>query len=230
MTAVCQKRGSSARRDNRNGVATVVRYPHANRGPSNNAGLTIAGWPEVSNSRNPPKRTLPRGAQTSTCRISQHGAHEEPEDPRTSQQERRANVHGAFRSLKLPACPGFVEALHSMSAPEHEPNDGIGEAPTPQGDSPPRAAQSQPLQGGQPLGAQAANRCCEIGYPQLHFWDGKLVLPCYKREQQKGQPGSCWSRARAIRMRSVAMDWRLCGSARTRRAAGLEVGRNPRRA
>ena len=56
-----------------------------------------------------------------------------------------------------------------------------------------------------------------------------LVLLCYKRsEQQKGQQGSCWSRARAIRMRSVAMDCGLCRSARTRRAAGLEVGRNLR--
>ena len=54
-----------------------------------------------------------------------------------------------------------------------------------------------------------------------------LVLLCYKlREQQKGQQGSRPSRARAIRMRSVAMDCGLCRSARARRAAGLELGRN----
>ena len=54
-----------------------------------------------------------------------------------------------------------------------------------------------------------------------------LILLCYKRrEPQKGQHGSCWSRARAILMRSVAMDCGLCRSARTRRAAGLELGRN----
>jgi len=56
-----------------------------------------------------------------------------------------------------------------------------------------------------------------------------LILLCYKlRAQQKGQQGSCLSRALAIRMRSVAMDWGLCRSARARRAAGLEVGRNLR--
>jgi hypothetical protein len=54
-----------------------------------------------------------------------------------------------------------------------------------------------------------------------------LVLLCYKRlEQQKGQQGSRPSRARAILMRSVAMDCGLCRSARARRAAGLELGRN----
>lgn len=58
-----------------------------------------------------------------------------------------------------------------------------------------------------------------------------LVLLCYKsNEQQKGQQRSSRSRARAIRMRSVAMDCGLCRSARERRAAGLELGRNPRRA
>jgi hypothetical protein len=58
---------------------------------------------------------------------------------------------------------------------------------------------------------------------------GLLVLLCYKRrEQQNGQHGSCWSRARAILMRSVAMDCGLCRSARARRAAGLELGRNLR--
>jgi hypothetical protein len=60
---------------------------------------------------------------------------------------------------------------------------------------------------------------------------GALVLLCYKlREPQKGQQGSCRSRARAILTRSVAMERGLCRSARVRRAAGLEVGRNPRRA
>ncbi len=58
-----------------------------------------------------------------------------------------------------------------------------------------------------------------------------LVLLCYKwAEQQKGQQGSCRIRARAILTRSVAMDCGLWRSARTRRAAGLELGRNPRRA
>src|ERR1700692_5133414 len=56
-----------------------------------------------------------------------------------------------------------------------------------------------------------------------------LVLLCYKRrEQQNGQHGSCWSRARAILMRRVAMDCGLCRSARARRAAGQEAGRDPR--
>jgi hypothetical protein len=56
-----------------------------------------------------------------------------------------------------------------------------------------------------------------------------LVLLCYKRRaQQKGQQGSCWMRTLAILMRRVAMDCGLCRSARTRRAAGLEVGRNLR--
>jgi hypothetical protein len=61
------------------------------------------------------------------------------------------------------------------------------------------------------------------------YSDGLLVLLCHKRrEQQKGQQGNCFSKARSILMRSVAMELRLCRSARVRRASGLELGRNPR--
>jgi len=54
-----------------------------------------------------------------------------------------------------------------------------------------------------------------------------LVLLCHKREeQQNGQQVSCWIRNLARRIRSVAMEFGLCRSARVRRASGLEVGRN----
>jgi hypothetical protein len=54
-----------------------------------------------------------------------------------------------------------------------------------------------------------------------------LVLLCYKRRtQQTGQQGSCWSRNLASLIRSVAIEYGLCRSARTRRAARPEVGWN----
>jgi hypothetical protein len=54
-----------------------------------------------------------------------------------------------------------------------------------------------------------------------------LVLLCHKRrEQQNGQQLSCLSRNLASWIRSVAIECGLCRSARMRRAAGLEVGRN----
>jgi hypothetical protein len=54
-----------------------------------------------------------------------------------------------------------------------------------------------------------------------------LVLLCHKRRvQQNGQQGSRWSRDLASLIRSVAIEHRLCRSARMRRAAGLEVGWN----
>ena len=54
-----------------------------------------------------------------------------------------------------------------------------------------------------------------------------LVLLCYRRKvPQKGQQGSCRRRNRVIRMRRVAIERGLCRSARTRRAAGLQAGRN----
>jgi hypothetical protein len=54
-----------------------------------------------------------------------------------------------------------------------------------------------------------------------------LVLLCHKRwTQQNGQQGSCLSRNLASLIRSVAIEYGLCRSARMRRAAGLEVGRN----
>jgi hypothetical protein len=86
----------------------------------------------------------------------------------------------------------------------------------------------------QPLGAHQ-HWHTDVSYINIcgtfYYLCSVLVLLCYKRnEQQKGQQGSCRIRARAILMRSVAMDCRLCRSARTRRAAGLELGRNPRRA
>jgi hypothetical protein len=50
-----------------------------------------------------------------------------------------------------------------------------------------------------------------------------LVLLCYKRSaQQKGQRGNLASRLRAMRSRSVAMEWGLC---RWARPAGLPFGR-----
>ena len=54
-----------------------------------------------------------------------------------------------------------------------------------------------------------------------------LVLLCHKRgTQQTGQQGSCLSRNLASLIRSVAIECGLCRSARTRRAARPEVGRN----
>src|SRR5215469_2875290 len=54
-----------------------------------------------------------------------------------------------------------------------------------------------------------------------------LVLLCHKRrEQQNGQHTSCLSKNLAIWMRSVVIEDGLCRSARTRRAAREEVGRN----
>ena len=54
-----------------------------------------------------------------------------------------------------------------------------------------------------------------------------LILLCHKRgEQQNGQQVSCLSRDLARRIRSVAMECGLCRSARTRCAAGPELGRN----
>jgi hypothetical protein len=54
-----------------------------------------------------------------------------------------------------------------------------------------------------------------------------LVLLCHKRRvQQNGQQVSRLSRNLASLIRSVAIEYGLCRSARMRRAAGLEVGRN----
>ena len=56
-----------------------------------------------------------------------------------------------------------------------------------------------------------------------------LILLCYKNEAlQKGQRESCLSRWRAMAMRSVAIEWGLCRSGRTRRASRPEVARHPR--
>jgi len=55
----------------------------------------------------------------------------------------------------------------------------------------------------------------------------RLVLLCHKRRvQQNGQQGSCLSRNLASLIRSVAIEYGLCRSARMRRTAGTEVGRN----
>ena len=54
-----------------------------------------------------------------------------------------------------------------------------------------------------------------------------LVLLCHKRRvQQNGQQVSRLSRNLASLIRSVAIECGLCRSARMRRAAGPEVGRN----
>ena len=56
---------------------------------------------------------------------------------------------------------------------------------------------------------------------------GLLVLLCHKRrEQQNGQQASWLSRDLARRIRSVAMEFGLCRSARMRCAARVELGRN----
>jgi len=56
---------------------------------------------------------------------------------------------------------------------------------------------------------------------------GLLVLLCHKRRtQQNGQQGSRLSRNLASLMRRVAIECGLCRSARMRRTAGPEVGRN----
>jgi hypothetical protein len=63
------------------------------------------------------------------------------------------------------------------------------------------------------------------------FYHGLLVLLCHKRRaQQTGQQGSWLAKNLAILMRMVAIELGLCRSARTRRAAGFVLGRNPRRA
>jgi hypothetical protein len=63
--------------------------------------------------------------------------------------------------------------------------------------------------------------------PQLFSRFQSLVPPCHKRRtQQNGQQGSHLSRNLASLIRSVAIEYGLCRSARMRRAAGLEVGRN----
>src|ERR1700740_127866 len=55
----------------------------------------------------------------------------------------------------------------------------------------------------------------------------ELILLCHKRKMQKnGQQGSCWNRNLASWIRSVAIECGLSRSARMRRAAGPEVGRN----
>jgi hypothetical protein len=62
---------------------------------------------------------------------------------------------------------------------------------------------------------------------QNRFFSSLLVLLCHKRRmQQNGQKGSPLSRNLASLIRSVAIEYGLCRSARMRRAAGLEVGRN----
>lgn len=75
------------------------------------------------------------------------------------------------------------------------------------------------------------------GFPRIRYfgWLANrrrgtlLLLLCYKRNaQQRGQQGSCWRSRRAMRRRSVVMDVGLCRSALTRRATGLEAGRNLR--
>jgi hypothetical protein len=59
------------------------------------------------------------------------------------------------------------------------------------------------------------------------FFNKLLVLLCHKRRvQQNGQQVSRLSRNLASLIRSVAIEYGLCRSARMRRAAGLEVGRN----
>ncbi len=61
----------------------------------------------------------------------------------------------------------------------------------------------------------------------VHFYNSLLVLLCHKRRtQQNGQQGSRLSRNLASLIRSVAIEYGLCRSARMRRAAGPEVGRN----
>ena len=55
----------------------------------------------------------------------------------------------------------------------------------------------------------------------------RVVPLCYEcRAQQNGRQRSWASKALAILIRIVAMELGLCRSARARRAAGLEVGRN----
>ena len=59
---------------------------------------------------------------------------------------------------------------------------------------------------------------------QIEFFRSLLVLLCYKKgAPQKGQPGSCRSKARAMVCRRVAMDQGLCRSARTGRTPRTEV-------
>jgi len=61
----------------------------------------------------------------------------------------------------------------------------------------------------------------------VHFYNRLLVLLCHKRRtQQNGQQGSRLSRNLASLMRRVAIECGLCRSARMRRTAGPEVGRN----
>jgi group II intron reverse transcriptase/maturase len=71
----------------------------------------------------------------------------------------------------------------------------------------------------------------EKGTPQGGVISPLLVLLCYNlRAQQNGQQGNRLSNPRASRMRSVAIEFGLCRSARTRGAAGLELGWNLGRA
>ncbi len=68
-----------------------------------------------------------------------------------------------------------------------------------------------------------------VWHPPPNFRDTVLLLLCYKRNaQQRGQQGSCGTSRRAIRSLRVLMELGLCRSARARRAAGLEAGRNLR--
>ena len=65
------------------------------------------------------------------------------------------------------------------------------------------------------------------GSDPKYFYIIPLILLCHKRRvQQNGQQGSRLSRNLASLIRSVAIDVGLCRSARMRRAAGPEVGRN----
>ena len=67
----------------------------------------------------------------------------------------------------------------------------------------------------------------EDGSSELKHISKHLVLLCHKRRmQQNGQQRSCLSRNLASLIRSVAIECGLCRSARMRRAAGPEVGRN----
>ena len=75
---------------------------------------------------------------------------------------------------------------------------------------------------------RACGECSTVAMPEREprIVEKGLVLLCYKRRaQQKGQCGSWVRRKRASLIRRVAIEVGLCRSARTRRAAGFEVGR-----
>jgi hypothetical protein len=88
------------------------------------------------------------------------------------------------------------------------------------------AAGNNPQQGYVDIFPQNADGTSGTGGAAYNAGD-PLVLLCHKRgTQQTGQQGSCLSRNLASLIRSVAIECGLCRSARTRRAARPEVGRN----